>query len=273
MVAHTGKQMATYLLTWNPKKWHWKTLEEDVDTFRNDGLWVTSWSCGNRKAIFPEDRVFLIKLGPERPRGIFASGYVTHGPRTARHFTDRTKRAKYIDIEFDVLLDPRVDVLPRETLTRAPFSSVNWSTQSGGIVIAPKVARSLEDMWDEHVRRLGLNPITREFSSDTEVAVYIEGTQRKVSATRLERSASARAACLNAKGVRCQCCKMDFGERYGDVGRGFIHVHHQDVLTGGGRRRTNPIEDLCPVCPNCHAMLHRSNPPLTVEELRRHIRE
>ena len=264
--------MATYLLTWNPRKWHWETLEDDLDTFRTEGLWITSWSCGNRKAIFPEDRVFLIKQGPQKPRGIFASGYVTHGPKTARHFTDHSKQAKYIDIEFDVLLDPRADVLPRERLDRSPFSSVNWGTQSGGIAISPDVASRLEDIWDEHVRGLGLNPIAREYTSDTEVAVYIEGARRKVLATRLERSASARAACINAKGVRCLCCRVDFSERYGDLGRGFIHVHHQEMLAGSGRRETNPVEDLFPVCPNCHAMLHRSNPPMKIDELRRLIR-
>jgi len=29
----------------------------------------------------------------------------------------------------------------------------------------------------------------------------------------------------------------------------------------------DPINDLRPVCPNCHAMLHRKKPPLTIEEL------
>jgi 5-methylcytosine-specific restriction protein A len=260
--------MATYLLTWNPKKWDWETLDDDLDTFRTEGLWVTSWSCGRRKAIFSEDRVFLIKQGPQRPRGIFASGYVTHGPTTACHFTDRQKQATYVDIEFDVLLDPRADVLPREQLDRAPFASVNWGTQSGGITIVQDVAILLEDIWDKHVRGLGLNPIARQYSSDAEVQLYIEGTRRKVVASRLERSASARAACINAKGVRCLCCRLDFGERYGDFGRGFIHVHHQELLAGGGRRETNPIDDLFPVCPNCHAMLHRSNPPLTIDQLR-----
>lgn len=264
--------MATYLLTWNPKKWNWETLDDDLDTYRTEGLWVSSWSCGNRKTISADDRVFLIKQGPQKPRGIFASGYVTHGPKTARHFADRSKQANYVDIDFDVLLDPRTDVLPRERLDRAPFSSVNWGTQSGGIEIATNVASRLEDIWDEHVRRLGLNPIAREYTSDAEVSVYVEGKPRKVLATRLERSASARAACIAAKGVRCLCCRVDFGERYGDLGRGFIHVHHQEPLAGGGRRETNPIEDLFPVCPNCHAMLHRANPPMAIDDLRRRLR-
>jgi 5-methylcytosine-specific restriction protein A len=264
--------MATYLLTWNPKKWNWDTLDDDLDTYRTEGLWVTSWSCGNRKAIFPDDRVFLIKQGPQKPRGLFASGYVTRGPVTARHFTDGRKQATYVDIDFDVLLDPRADVFPRERLDKSPFNSVNWGTQSGGIVIPQDVADPLEELWEKHVRGLGLNPVAREYTSDKEVTVYIEGARRKVLASRLERSASARAACINAKGVRCLCCRVDFGERYGTLGKGFIHVHHQDLLASGGRREVNPIEDLFPVCPNCHAMLHRSNPPMTIEEVRRRLR-
>jgi 5-methylcytosine-specific restriction protein A len=264
--------MKTYLLTWNPKKWHWDTLDDDLTTYRTEGLWGTSWSCGNRKAIFPGDRVFLIKQGRQEPRGLFASGYVTRGPVAARHFTDGQKQATYVDVDFDVLLDPRVDVLSRERLDKVPFKSVNWGTQSGGIVIPQNVADPLEELWEKHVRGFGLSPVSREYFSDKEVTVYIEGAPRQVLATRLERSASARAACINAKGVRCLCCRLDFGERYGILGEGFIHVHHQDLLADGGRRETSPIKDLFPVCPNCHAMLHRSNPPTTIEQLRRRLR-
>lgn len=211
--------MATYLLTWNPKKWNWDTLDDDLDTYRTEGLWVTSWSCGNRKAISPDDRVFLIKQGPQKPRGIFASGYVTRGPSAGRHFTNRQKQATYVDVEFDVLLDPRVDVLPRERLDQPPFGAVNWGTQSGGIVIASEVASRLEDIWDEHVRTLGLNPIAREYDTGVEVTVHMEGRPRTVLATRLERSASARAACIAAKGVRCLCCRVDFGDAMARWGR------------------------------------------------------
>ena len=37
--------------------------------------------------------------------------------------------------------------------------------------------------------------------------------------------------------------------------------------------KLDPINDLIPVCPNCHAMLHRRNPSLMVEELRNAIME
>ena len=56
---------------------------------------------------------------------------------------------------------------------------------------------------------------------------------------------------------------------YGDMGDGFIHVHHlKDLATIGEEYEVDPIEDLRPVCPNCHAMLHRTVPAMSIEDLR-----
>jgi 5-methylcytosine-specific restriction protein A len=64
-------------------------------------------------------------------------------------------------------------------------------------------------------------------------------------------------------------CGLDFGERYGALGEGFIHVHHLTELASIGREyEVDPVRDLRPVCPNCHAMLHRTDPALSPEELR-----
>ena len=66
-------------------------------------------------------------------------------------------------------------------------------------------------------------------------------------------------------------CDLDFEKRYGAIGHGFIHVHHRTPLsqiTDHDDYTINPIEELLPVCPNCHAMLHKREPePFTVEEL------
>ncbi len=56
---------------------------------------------------------------------------------------------------------------------------------------------------------------------------------------------------------------------YGQIGEGFIHVHHLKPLSEIGQEyEVDPIEDLRPVCPNCHAMLHRKKPPYTIEQLK-----
>ena len=99
--------------------------------------------------------------------------------------------------------------------------------------------------------------------------LFNDGAVRKVEINSYERDPKARKACLQKHGTRCAVCKISFEEYYGQVGKDFIHVHHLDPL---GRRRKakriDPIKDLIPVCPNCHAMLHTSDPPLSISELK-----
>jgi len=95
-----------------------------------------------------------------------------------------------------------------------------------------------------------------------------EGSVMQVALTRYERNVEARNACIAAKGHRCAVCGMDFEETYGEIGRGFIHVHHLIPVSSIGEDYViDPINHLVPVCPNCHNMLHRKEPPLTPEEL------
>lgn len=97
----------------------------------------------------------------------------------------------------------------------------------------------------------------------------LEGSKISQVVLRYERSPMNRAACLQFHGTACTVCGLDFGSKYGEIGFGFIHVHHKVPLAlMGGEYALNPRTDLVPVCPNCHAMLHRREPPLSVEELR-----
>ena len=99
-------------------------------------------------------------------------------------------------------------------------------------------------------------------------AEYFEGVRRRVTVNAYERDRAARAACIKKHGLRCAACKMTFAERYGSIGRSYIHVHHKKPLAARrGTYRLNPTKDLVPVCPNCHAMLHTQNPPLGIDEL------
>jgi 5-methylcytosine-specific restriction protein A len=98
---------------------------------------------------------------------------------------------------------------------------------------------------------------------------YFAGAVRQVLVNQYERDPVARAACLKRHGYRCAVCDFSFEERYGDIGKDFIHVHHKKPLAACRKEyRLDPERDLVPVCPNCHAMLHTTDPPWTVEELR-----
>lgn len=112
----------------------------------------------------------------------------------------------------------------------------------------------------------GYVPLAEQISSDdTEL---MEGALRRVVSSQYERNPVARQACIKHYGAICFICGFSFESIYGQLGRGFIHVHHLVPVSSIGKEyQVNPIEDLRPVCPNCHAMLHRKDPPLTVDEL------
>jgi len=85
-----------------------------------------------------------------------------------------------------------------------------------------------------------------------------------------ERNPLARQRCIKKYGASCYICGFSFGVTYGEVVDGFIHVHHLLQLSEVGKEyKVDPIADLRPVCPNCHAVIHhRRNPAYTIEEVR-----
>lgn len=96
-----------------------------------------------------------------------------------------------------------------------------------------------------------------------------EGAMVKVLANKYERNQKARKECVAKKGYQCLVCGCDFEATYGEIGKGFIHVHHLVPISSIGKEYELNVErDLAPVCPNCHYMLHRKNPPYTIEELK-----
>lgn len=84
-----------------------------------------------------------------------------------------------------------------------------------------------------------------------------------------ERRPEVRKMALEAHGYSCMGCALDFGVAYGERGHGFIEVHHSIPLSEGERETTE--EDLVVLCSNCHRMVHRKEPLLTLRELRRII--
>ena len=98
---------------------------------------------------------------------------------------------------------------------------------------------------------------------------YPEGATTTIVVNAYERNRGAREACITAFGHTCSVCQFDFTARYGRLGTGYIHVHHLvDLSTVGDDYKVDPINDLRPVCPNCHAMLHKKRPAMNLDDLR-----
>ena len=108
----------------------------------------------------------------------------------------------------------------------------------------------------------------------TDTGNYFEGALKQVYVNKYERDRNARDKCIEANGCVCRVCGMNFEKIYGELGKGFIHVHHiVPISTIGKEYKLNPVKDLVPVCPNCHAMLHRGKDgkTVTIAELKKLI--
>lgn len=107
------------------------------------------------------------------------------------------------------------------------------------------------------------------FPDDVTDEDYYEGAVKDVLVNTYERNPKARAACIAHYGCVCQVCKFDFAKRYGEIGRGFIHVHHLVEMSSIGEEYiVDPVLHLRPLCPNCHAMIHRTKPAMSIDELK-----
>ena len=132
--------------------------------------------------------------------------------------------------------------------------------------LKPELAQALEDL-----KLTGEQPFPEELPNQRDLALT-EGAKKTVFVNAYERNPNARKMCIAHWGSQCSVCGFDFSKTYGSIGSGFIHVHHLvPVAEIRKSYQVNPVDDLRPVCPNCHAMLHTSNPPLSIEQLRETI--
>jgi 5-methylcytosine-specific restriction protein A len=258
--------MATYLLTWNPKKWHWwgDNLEDD---FKKDGdLYFGSWSCGNSKSIHQDDRVFLIRLGKE-PRGIVASGWADSDVYEGKHWDDELaasgKTTLYIGIRLDTLLDAGSEsILPRENLNRGILGKMHWDSQLSGVRIPDDVAVQLEDEWTDFLgNERQLIPVAEPSAIEgllTETVRYVRGRSRQL-----------RDLALRNSGGVCCICDIDYRRILDGKGVRVLQVHHRKQLAAMDSPRVTALSDLAVVCANCHMLIHM-NPKqaLSIEDLR-----
>lgn len=264
-----GHSMNTFLFAWNPEKWNWENLEQNIEQLENTGKASERWSCASHKKIKLGDRAFLVRLGSE-PRGIFASGYVASYPFIAEHWKIKDKEVPRILIDFDILLNPNEEpILELDILKKGKLKNQNWTPQSSGISIKPEIVEELEAIWFNFIatQEIKKNPYLPP--NNEESKTYTEGALNQIIQTRYERNPHARAACISHYGYSCSVCQLNFEKRFGKIGKDFIHVHHLTQISMIKKKYVvDPIKDLRPVCPNCHAMLHRQKIPLTIEELK-----
>lgn len=177
-------RIGTFLLTWNPSNWPWPPADRlrKVELTRRGQPCSDQWSTGSRNSgIWPGDRVFLLKLGPNRPKGCMGSGYATSRIYPDAHWDDnREDNANYVAIVWDTLLDPDTDellVLPPPNAYPS-LSEVHWTPETSGTQVHdPIAAADLETVWRSHLDsrqvRRATNPAIRE-------AIRVQGQQHDI---------------------------------------------------------------------------------------------
>ena len=97
----------------------------------------------------------------------------------------------------------------------------------------------------------------------------------------IKRNAFARIKCLeyhfpDNKNYKCVLCGFDFVKQYGSYGEKFIEVHHLESHTtkskSKGEHEIDPIKELIPICSNCHSIIHREKPAVSIERMKEIIR-
>ncbi len=247
--------MGTYLMTWNPDIWD----EQITGTIK--------WSTGQTKKIIPGDRLFLMRQVRE-PRGVCGAGWAVSN---VEDMSGENMPGRYVQFQFATYRDPTTEkILTYDVLDQLNIGvdkPMKWGIQSSGTEIPLQVSQRLEDAWS---KLCGQAMYPDELPAGRS---SIEGASRMVWVNAYERDRKNRDLCLAAHGARCSVCEMSFGSVYGEIAEGFIHVHHLHPLSEVKEAHlVDPVKDLRPVCPNCHAVLHLRNPVLGIDELREMMR-
>jgi hypothetical protein len=124
-------------------------------------------------------------------------------------------------------------------------------------------------------------PLTSEEVSQRAHATaleFSEGERSQRETAFFRRNTRLRKEAIKRLGMQCVVCRLDFGERYGSAGKGYIEVHHLNPLaertdTIAGTPIMTKLNEVVPVCANCHRVLHRRRPAMTIAKLKASLRE
>lgn len=124
-------------------------------------------------------------------------------------------------------------------------------------------------VYNNYLQKLKIEPIILFPNEGEEKCEFLEGKSKKVLVNLFERCPAARKKCVDHYGYKCAVFVFDFKAKYGEIGNNFIHVHHiVDISLIDKEYVIDPLKDLIPVCPNCHAMLHKRKPAYSIDELK-----
>lgn len=110
-----------------------------------------------------------------------------------------------------------------------------------------------------------------------EGASTVKQSKTKSRSQRLRKAAIEYYTDTNGK-ISCDVCGFCFEDKYGDIGKDFIEIHHEKPICqysdeGFESYISEAIKYVKPLCANCHRMIHHnSTRPMTIDELKKVIK-
>ena len=214
-----------FVMTWNPSRWPMEPSYEDrLAEIARRGSIEDPWSTGNRTGgIEIGDDVLLFRQGIDR--GIIASGRAT----SQIHQDD--ENVHRVHVRWDVWV-PLEDRLAIESLRKIAPRFFVPPVLASGHQVHDDEADDLRQAWADWLRDRSV--LSGEEAGARPLAVgskIPEGAKSRIEVDRYERDPLARRLCLEHSCYTCQACGLRFEDRYGEIGRGFMHVHHKMPLS------------------------------------------
>lgn len=151
--------MNTFILKWNPaiSSYGMDRFNDDFyfgkkNIVEDESPWDFNWSVWDYEKAHEGDRFFMLKVGEGQNNGIVMSGVFCSEPYEGEDWSGKGRKTFYMDMEFDMVVDPTTDkVLPTSLLTeRLPM--IEWTKGHSGVLIEPDAALVLEKAWYTHLK-------------------------------------------------------------------------------------------------------------------------
>ncbi len=143
-----------------------------------------------------------------------------------------------------------------------------WAEYANSPSALKSVASQIRDLVEGGSQLLPSDPDeSGEYESDESRVVMRVHKARERDPNLIARK---KTSVLRALGkLACEVCAFDFLVSYGERGDGFIECHHTKPVSELKPGQKTKLSDLALVCSNCHRMIHRRAPMISIDELRR----
>ena len=212
----------------------------------------------------PTTRSWLRKLRESLPtleysESKYWASFKTESPRRAIANLNPAKRSLRLFLTLDPRGEPDLRQTPSTDSWALRFPSIFQIAGDGDLTRAEQLIR-MSGMALGAPAKKKAHPKPEYFPAEELLpeTEYLEGAASRILVNAYERNQRARKACLRHHGTSCTVCGFNFENNYGKAMAGYIHVHHLTPIAEiGAEYRLHAIRDLAPVCPNCHAVIHR----------------